>query len=44
MATAKALEVVLDAASGYIVYADKSLDITSDVIAELNSKKQPGAH
>ena len=39
VAASKGLEVVLDAASGFIVYADKSLDLTTDVITELNSKK-----
>lgn len=31
----KGLELVLDAASGYIVYADKTLDLTGEVLAEL---------
>jgi outer membrane protein len=43
VATNKALEVVLDSAGGFLVYADKQLDITSDVLAELNSGKPPGA-
>jgi outer membrane protein len=44
VAGTKALEVVLDASSGFLVYADKSLDITADVIAELNAKKSAGSH
>ena len=44
VAASKGLEVVLDAASGFIVYADKSLDLTTDVITELNSKKSAGSH
>jgi outer membrane protein len=32
----KGLNLVLDAAGGTIIYADKSLDLTSDVLAELN--------
>jgi outer membrane protein len=44
VAGTKALEVVLDASSGFLVYADKSLDITADVIAELNAKKSAGPH
>lgn len=35
VASEKGLELVLDAASGYIVYADKSLDLTNEVMAEL---------
>jgi outer membrane protein len=44
VAGTKALAVVLDASSGFLVYADKSLDITSEVIAELNAKKTAGSH
>jgi outer membrane protein len=44
VAGTKALLVVLDASSGFLVYADKSLDITSEVIAELNAKKTAGSH
>ena len=43
VAGTKGLEMVLDASSGFIVYADKSLDITTDVIAELNAKKTAGS-
>lgn len=32
------LNVVLDAAGGTIVYADKTLDLTPDVLAELNAQ------
>lgn len=38
MATAKNLNLVLDAAGGFIIYADRSMDLTSQVIQELNSK------
>lgn len=31
----KGVELVLDSASGYIVYADRSLDLTTEVLAEL---------
>jgi len=34
----KGLEVVLDAAGGFVVYADKTLDLTTDVITELNAE------
>jgi outer membrane protein len=37
LAADKNLNLVLDAASGFMIYADKSLDLTSDVIQELNS-------
>jgi len=36
----KNLNLVLDAASGAIIYADKTLDITPDVLTELNTKLQ----
>ena len=36
----KSLNLVLDAASGVIIYADKLLDVTSDVLTELNAKAQ----
>lgn len=39
----KGLELVLDAASGYLVYADKSLDLTGEVLAELASTTSGGA-
>ena len=32
----KNLNLVLDAAGGFIIYADKSLDITADVLQDLN--------
>jgi outer membrane protein len=39
----KGLELVLDAASGYLVYADKSLDLTGEVLAELALTTSGGA-
>jgi outer membrane protein len=36
----KNLNLVLDAASGAIIYADRTLDITPDVLTELNAKAQ----
>jgi len=45
VASQKGLEVVLDAAGGFIVYADKTLDLTTDVITELNAQSnKPGSH
>ncbi len=34
----KNLNLVLDSASGFIIYADKTLDVTSDVLTELNTR------
>lgn len=38
VAANKGLTLVLDAASGFIIYAERSLDLTADVIQELNSR------
>jgi outer membrane protein len=43
VASQKGLELVLDAASGYLVYADKSLDLTGEVLAELAATTSSGA-
>lgn len=40
----RGLELVLDATGGFIIYADRSLDMTNDVIAELNANAAGGAH
>ena len=37
MATDKGLDLVLDAAGGMIIYADRSLDMSADVVRELNA-------
>jgi outer membrane protein len=37
IASQKGLEFVLDAASGFLVYADHSLDLTTEVVTELNA-------
>lgn len=37
VASSKGLEVVLDSAGGFLVYADRTLDLTPDVINELNT-------
>jgi outer membrane protein len=42
VAAAKGLLLVLDSASGLIIYADRSLDITSDVLGELTASLKPG--
>lgn len=38
IATEKAYQFVLDAASGLVIFADKELDLTSQVLAELNAQ------
>jgi outer membrane protein len=40
MATDKGLDLVLDAAGGMIIYADRSLDMSADVVRELNSQDE----
>lgn len=38
IATDKGLDLVLDAASGYIIFANKTLDLTATVLEELKSR------
>ena len=38
VASDRGVEVVLDSAGGFLVYADKTLDLTPDVINELNTR------
>jgi outer membrane protein len=38
VASEKALDIVLDAASGFIIYANKTLDLTNEVLQELQSR------
>ena len=42
LANSRGLELVLDAAGGFIIYADHSMDLTSQVIQDLNSASQTG--
>jgi len=42
VAASKGLLLVLDSASGFIVYADRSLDLTTDVLTELNTGLKTG--
>ena len=44
IAGSKGIELVLDAASGYILYADKNLDMTNEVLAELTANAATGAN
>jgi Skp family chaperone for outer membrane proteins len=38
VASQKGLEIVLDAAGGFLVYADKNFDLTTEVLAELSAR------
>ena len=38
LAAEKGYSLVLDSASGFILYADRSFDMTTDVVTELNSR------
>ena len=38
----KNLDIVLDSAAGFILYADRALDLTNDVLSELNTRTQGG--
>jgi Skp family chaperone for outer membrane proteins len=42
IATQKALVMVFDAASGFILYADRTLDLTSEVLQELEAQSKGG--
>lgn len=44
VASQRGLELVLDATGGFIIYADKSLDMTNEVLAELNANAAGGQH
>ena len=44
MATDKGLDLVFDAAGGMIIYADRSLDMSADVVRELNALAQTDKH
>ncbi len=37
LAAQRGLDLVLDASGGFIIYADKTLDMTNEVLAELNA-------
>jgi Skp family chaperone for outer membrane proteins len=41
IASQKGLLMVFDAASGFILYADRSLDLTSEVLQELGTQTTP---
>jgi len=43
IASQKGLVMVFDAASGFILYADRTLDLTGEVIQELNAQSNTGS-
>jgi len=43
LATDRGLDLVLDAATGVIIYADRTLDLSAEVVRELNSRADAGA-
>ncbi len=44
VAQAKGLNFVVDITGGGVFYADKTMDVTSDVLAEVNKLYKAGAH
>jgi outer membrane protein len=44
LAGEKGLDLVFDAAGGAIVYADRSLDLSAEVVRELNTRVEQGTH
>ena len=42
LAGEKGLDLVLDAAGGFIIFADKSLDLTAEVVRQLNERSTAG--
>jgi outer membrane protein len=42
LAGENALDLVLDAAGGFLIYADKSLDLTGEVVRQLNERSTSG--
>ena len=39
----KGLDLVFDSAGGFLIYADKSLDLTSEVVRQLNERSTSGS-
>lgn len=39
----KGLDLVFDSAGGFLIYADKSLDLTSEVVRQLNERSTTGS-
>jgi outer membrane protein len=40
----KALDLVFDSSSGFLIYADKTLDLTSEVVRQLNERSTSGTN
>ena len=43
IAGSKGLDMVFDSSAGFLIYADKSLDLTSEVIRQLNERSTSGS-
>ncbi len=43
IAADKALDLVFDSSGGFLIYADKSLDLTSEVVRQLNERSTSGS-
>lgn len=43
IASEQGLDLVFDSAGGFLIYADKSLDLTSEVVRQLNERSASGA-
>lgn len=43
VASQKGIEIVLDSAGGFLVYADKNFDLTTDVLTELSTRDKSQA-
>jgi outer membrane protein len=43
LAGEKGLDLVLDSAGGFIIFADKSLDLTAEVVRQLNERSTAGS-
>ena len=44
LAGEKGLDLVFDSAGGFLIYADKSLDLTSEVVRQLNERSTSGTN
>ena len=40
----RALDLVFDSSSGFLIYADKTLDLTSEVVRQLNERSTSGSN
>ena len=44
LAADKALDLVFDSSGGFLIYADKALDLTSEVVRQLNERSTSGSN